>query len=115
MSKLNNYKYQLIGKPEAASDSLGNSDELSLENQEALRFRQDTKHRRHLVRWMMWVVSIWLIVVLLITTFNKRLCLGIEVQVLVTLLVTTTLNVLGLSRIVLSGLFGVQTRKRNRK
>lgn len=111
MSELNNYT--LAEEPEAAPDSLGNSDELSLENQEALRFKQDTKHRQQLVCWMMCIVSIWLFTVLLITAFNIPWCLGIDKQVLITLLATTTVNVLGLSRIVLNGLFGSRKRKRN--
>lgn len=54
---------------------------------------------------MMGVVSIWLIAVLLFTTFNKPWCLDIDDKVLVTLLATTTLNVLGLANIILDGLF----------
>lgn len=111
MSELSEYK--VISSPNENVELIDNADALSLEAQEVHRFEQDTRHRHTLVRWMMWVVSIWLAVVLMITVFNKVLHLGIDTSVLITLLATTTLNVLGLSRIVLGGLFGYQ--KRNRK
>lgn len=81
-------------------------DILPIEKQESIRFGQDTKHRKCLVYWMMVVVSIWLISVLLITTFNNPWCLNIDKKVLITLLATTTINVLGLANIILDGLFG---------
>jgi len=83
----------------------GNVDQFGMDEQERIRFAQDTKHRGRLVLWMMWVVSIWLAAVLLFTAFNKLLCLDIDNKVLITLLATTTLNVLGLARIILGGLF----------
>ena len=106
-------EYRVISSPNENVGLIDNADALSLEAQEVRRFEQDTRHRHTLVRWMMWVVSIWLAAVLMITVFNKVLHLGIDTSVLITLLATTTLNVLGLSRIVLGGLFGYQ--KRNRK
>lgn len=57
---------------------------------------------------MMAVVSIWLIAVLLFTAFNKPWCLFIDNKVLITLLATTTVNVLGLANIILGGLFNVR-------
>lgn len=109
MSELS--EYRVISSPNENVGLIDNADALSLEAQEVRRFEQDTRHRHTLVRWMMWVVSLWLVIVLAITVFNKTLCLGIETSVLITLLATTTLNVLGLSRIVLGGLFGYQRRK----
>jgi len=86
------------GKEETSSK---NPDILSLEEQQALRFRQDTKHRNTLVWWMMSVVSMWLLAVLLITAF-----ISVDAKVLCILLATTTINILGLSKIILNGLFG---------
>ena len=54
---------------------------------------------------MIWVVSIWLAIVLLIVITNSLLRLGISDEVLVVLLATTTINVLGLANIILKGLF----------
>lgn len=105
-------EYRVISSPSENVGLIDNADALSLESQEVRRFEQDTRHRHTLVRWMMWVVSIWLAIVLMITVFNRVLWLGIDTPVLITLLATTTLNVLGLSRIVLGGLFGYQRRKR---
>lgn len=109
MSDLN--EYLVSSKPKEDITSMENVDVLSLEGQEIHRFAQDTRHRRTLVRWMMCVVSIWLAVVLFIAIGNNTLYFGISDSVLITLLATTTLNVLGLSRIVLNGLFGAQRRK----
>lgn len=83
-----------------------NVDHLSKDVQYLERFKQDTKQRKVLVRWMMWVVSIWLAVVLVCTIMGNVWCLKIDKQVLITLLATTTINVLGLANIILKGLFG---------
>lgn len=64
---------------------------------------------------MMWVVSIWLLCVLLIMCLNQVLGLGIKVEVQITLLATTTLNVLGLANIILNGLFNHVGRRRRRR
>lgn len=111
MSELN--EYHIPFTPQDSPANIENVDALSLDAQEVRRFAQDTKHRRTLVCWMMCVVSVWLGIVLLIVIFNKRMQIGIENEVLITLLATTTVNVLGLSRIVLNGLFGTQKRKKN--
>lgn len=90
-------------------------DNYSLEEQEAIRFGQDTKHRNWLVIWMMIVVGVWLMAVLLFSTFNNAWCLNISDNVLITLLATTTINVLGLSKIILGGLFGNRRYYRRNK
>ena len=43
-------------------------DSLDLKEQKRERYSQDTKYRKHLAIWVMWVVSIWLATVLLIIT-----------------------------------------------
>ncbi|KFF17783.1 hypothetical protein [Chryseobacterium sp. JM1] len=64
----------------------------------------DNKDRRWLTKWAPSVASIWLILVISILCLNnKYLCLSDEV--LVRLLETTTLNILGLSVIVLKSYF----------
>ncbi len=82
-----------------------NPDLLPIEAQKKMRFSQDTRQRKTLVVWMIWVVSIWLAIVLLIVITNSLLRLGISDEVLVVLLATTTINVLGLANIILKGLF----------
>lgn len=91
-----------------------NIDALPMDDQERMRFAQDTRHRHRLVWWMMWVVSIWLLSVLLITCLNQVLGLGVKVEVQITLLATTTLNVLGLANIILNGLSNHPNRRKRK-
>lgn len=91
-----------------------NVDYLSKDVQYLERFNQDTKQRRILVNWMMVVVTLWLFFVLLFTIFGNVWCLKIDRQVLITLLATTTINVLGLANIILKGLFGHKNRQKKK-
>lgn len=98
----NKYQSIVIRQHSAPDDSiLENQDYKSLNQQKADRFGQDTKHRRILVRWTMVLITGWLLAVLLIIVF----CKGLSDVVLTTLLATTTVNVLGLAKIVLGNLF----------
>lgn len=106
---INYHKNQPSDNPDMTSDL----DRWSMDKQTAERFGQDTKHRKWLVIWMMIVVSIWLVTVLIIIMFNIPLSLKIDDKVLITLLATTTVNVLGLSKIILGGLF--DHPKRNKR
>lgn len=90
----------------------GNNDRLAREEQELAfkasqksRYDSDTKDRIWLSQWATAVVTVWLMMVLMILSFNSN-CLKLNDSVLIMLLGTTTLNVLGLSYIVLKGLFG---------
>lgn len=85
--------------------SIPDLDIMPMDKQEAIRFGQDTKHRKWLVLWMMIIVSFWLVIVLIITMFNKLWHFDIGREVMITLLATTTINVLGLANIILNGLF----------
>lgn len=67
------------------------------------RYKVDTLERQWLAKWSAGLVSFWLYTVILILVFNRIIL--ISDKVLIALLVTTTLNVLGLSFIVLNGLF----------
>jgi len=86
-------------------DSDGLVVQVKMKNLENKRYESDTKDRKWLAIWTAVVVSIWLSSVLILLVFNelKRICLSDTV--LVALLGTTTLNVLGLSFIVLRGHF----------
>jgi hypothetical protein len=67
------------------------------------RFRSDTLDRKWLAVWATTVVTLWLIAVILILINKHKF--DLSDTVLVTLLGTTTLNILGLSYIVLKGHF----------
>lgn len=72
---------------------------------EAKRYQSDTSDRKWLAIWTAFVVTAWLTAVILILIFNEAFKFNLSTTVLVTLLGTTTLNVLGLSFIVLRGHF----------
>lgn len=67
------------------------------------RFASDTNDRKWLAKWTAIVVTFWLFLVLAIVCLSS--VLKLSDTVLVALLGTTTLNVLGLSFIVLRGHF----------
>lgn len=86
-----------------------NNDYKSLEEQERLyseRYKSDTEWRCRLSWWVIIVDSVWLLSVLAILACNKW-WIGLSDSVLITVLGTTTLNVLGLAFIILKGLFGI--------
>ncbi len=86
------------------------SDDLKLQEKRYKneRYRADTKSRKTLAYWAATVVSVYLISVLVILIINYNyICLSDAV--LITLLGTTTLNVLGLMFIVLKGYFKVES------
>lgn len=83
-------------------------DEHSLGEQKKLyndRFKKDTTWRCRLSWWVIGVDSVWLIAVIVILFLNYSL-LHLDNSILITLLGTTTVNVLGLAFIILKGLFG---------
>ena len=93
-------------KKDADSDIDSGSMTSQIRQLQADRYSSDTRDRKWLAQWATCVVSLWLFFVLLIVCLSKHL----SDAVLITLLGTTTLNVLGLSFIVLRGHFnGDQT------
>lgn len=83
-----------------------NVDELSLNEQKKTRYSQDTRFRKHLAKWVMYIVPIWLALVIIIVILQGILqSFKLSDSVLITLLATTTVNVLGLAFIVLKGIF----------
>lgn len=109
--------------------NINDIDKLSLtaQAQEARigRINQNTIDRTRLVQWTSLTVSIWLISVIILLFCNKSrfvfnllghkidIIPNVSDNVLEVLLVTTTLNVLGLSFIVLRGLFNVAEQEKN--
>lgn len=91
-----------------ATATQGDFDTMSMEDQERERYGQDTRFRKYLSKWVMWIVPVWLFLVILIVYLcSFGLCELTDVQ-MSTLLATTTANVLGLAYIVLKGMFGVK-------
>lgn len=107
--KGNRYQGIVIREHSAPDNTaLENQDYKSLEQQKADRFGQDTKHRKILILWTMGLISVWLLAVLAIMVW----CGHLSDMVLTTLLATTTVNVLGLAKIILANLFPHHTRKK---
>lgn len=97
-------------RPEASTND---NDGHSLKEQEKLyndRFSKDTTWRCRLSWWVIIVDSVWLVTILVILFLNKC-CIHLTDSVLITLLGTTTINVLGLAFIVLKGLFDTNKKK----
>lgn len=100
-------------EPSPAADSLessvnSNLDKLDLDGQvkiitrreELARFRKDTKDRSNLAYWTFGIITGWLIAVVVLLACNF-----LPQTVYVTLLTTTTVNIIGLPAIVLHGYF----------
>lgn len=86
-------------------------DEESLSKQKRIRYGQDTRFRKHLAHWVMWIVPLWLLLVLSIIASCGLKWMGLSSNVLITLLATTTANVLGLAYIVLKGISQNEDKK----
>ncbi len=107
-----NSRFKNVYRGDLSTDESLNSnldiDTNLLNNQQKLleisRYQEDTKSRKNLAFWSVIVVSFWLIAVLLILTVN-HIFMKLSDNVLIALLGTTTLNVLGLSYIVLKAYF----------
>lgn len=100
-------RLQLSGVISPSETPTVDSDRHSLTELTALtndRFEKDTRWRCRLSWWVIAVDSVWLAAVLCILTLNGDY-LHLNDAVLITLLATTTANVLGLAFIVLKGLF----------
>ncbi|MCW3107764.1 MAG: hypothetical protein JWQ09_2270 [Segetibacter sp.] len=109
MSKpLKNLFDVIANQPSHSKDIDIDSDDLEIQRKlkllQAKRYSSDTLDRKWLAIWTAFVVSIWLTAVLYILFKNVK-DIHLSDTVLVTLLGTTTLNVLGLSFIVLRGHF----------
>lgn len=81
------------------------ADELSLSEQKRQRYYQNTKYRRYFSVWVMIIVPSWLVLVLALLALCAFSVAALSDTVLVTLLATTTANILGLAFIVLKGMF----------
>ena len=69
------------------------------------RYREDTSLRKGLATAFTMIISFWLLAVLLILIGNRIHKYNLSDNVLITLLVTTTANVIGMMLIILRNLF----------
>lgn len=75
-----------------------------------VRYATDTNLRKHITYSFIIQISIWLAGVLSVLYFNNYLFkLKLSDPVLITLLTTSTLNVIGMMMIILKNLFPIQT------
>ena len=93
-------------KLEDVSIPLDDVDTKDIKNQLLERYGQDTRFRRHLARWVMFIVPLWLLAVVVIIVCSGIGWIHLDKEVLITLLATTTANILGLAFVLLKGLFG---------
>jgi hypothetical protein len=109
MSEDKNFdRLEFIGEVDSKDTTvhtMEDADDLSLTEQKIARYGQDTKYRSHLAKWVMWIVPGWLVLVLIILSLCGMQLMALNAEVLITLLATTTVNVLGLAYIVLKGIF----------
>lgn len=104
--RINNAAYDFNAIPEnIPNDDLDDIDDRSMREQRKARFSQDTRFRRHLACWVMFIVPIWLALVMAVLFLRGFRLIELPTEVLITLLATTTINVLGLAYIVLKGIF----------
>lgn len=92
------------GAGASAIDPENDYDEMDLDWQKARRYALDTKLRVGLARWIQWLISVWLLLVMGVLVLSM-FCGRVESSVLIALLTTTTVNILGLPFIILKGLF----------
>lgn len=71
-----------------------------LENED---LRNNIQLRKYLAYWSFGIISVWIVIVAIILFDNK--CLELSENIIITMLVTTTANILGLPIIVLRNLF----------
>ena len=96
--------------------ALNDIDNETKEAQIKERYRQDTR-RNYLVKWVVYTNTAWLIAILVIVIAHGAVnedgsdLFHLTDTVMVTLLATTTANVLGLALIVLRGLFNQPENK----
>lgn len=78
---------------------------------------ENTSARKRLERWAKWVISLYLVVVLILLVLSSvepQKWLDIDNEVMMVLLSTTTINIIGLGLIVLRGHFQEKETLKNK-
>lgn len=78
------------------------------------RYQDTSQLRRHTAYWVMVVVSEWLLAVICLIILTGRGELQLDKTVLITLLGTTTINILGLPFVLLQGLYYKPTNNKKK-
>lgn len=95
----------MVGGSPQIGESVSNPDTMSMEGQKIMRYQQDTRQRSDLSEWVKVVISLWLMAVIAIIVALGHGCLHLTESIIITLLVTTTANILGMAYLVLGDLF----------
>ena len=104
-NSLNDARFDANAIPQdVPNDILEDVDDLSMRQQRKMRFSQDTRYRRYLANWVMIIVPFWLFSVIVTLILCGCSVIKLDKEVVITLLATTTVNVLGLAYIVLKGI-----------
>ena len=74
------------------------------------RYKIDTELRKSLAKWSFWIITGWIIGVIVVLMLNSH-CFCLSDDVLKVILITTTANILGLPIIVLRNLFPLKENK----
>lgn len=72
------------------------------------RYKDNSKHRKGLIRWTKLTIMGWLMSIIIILLLQGFSFYNLDTAVLCVLLGTTTLNILGLAYIVLKGMFYIK-------
>lgn len=86
-------------------------DSMTMEGQEALRYNSDTKERHSFSCWVRWINSAYLFAGVAVMVADGAQWIQLSDGVIITMLGTTTLNVLGLAFIILHGLFDKEKKQ----
>lgn len=76
------------------------------------RYNDTSRLRMHTAYWVVIVVSVWLLVVISVVVLCGLRWLHISDAVLITLLGTTTVNIIGLPFVLLQGLYHKPTKSK---
>jgi len=82
-----------------------NVDNYDLKEQRITRYQQNTRYRSLFAKWVLWIVPIWIGIILIMLLCQGLKWIALDDGVIITLLATTTANILGLAYIVLKGMF----------
>ena len=86
-------------------------DALDMDKQVAKRFKDDSDERLRFAKWVRFINTAYLGVVMLVVMLQGAMTFHFSNEVMIALLGTTTANVLGLAYIILHGLFDKEPRK----
>lgn len=75
------------------------------------RYTDTSSLRRRTAKWVMWIVSLWLLGAFVVVFLCGLKVLTLTTEVLIALLTTTTANILGLPYIILQGLYPKEKEK----